>query len=174
MIGNQLAPLYGLKECVMEFPRDSSAFRQTFVEAIVGRPSNLLQAPLIGTPNHPQNSDSAKDMKPGRLEPGRSDTEIQTRAFFVPNAVVVARNNSKSIRPRTEVRIKSLAPSTGVLPVTIRALQLITEANPLRYRQAQGCVVNPHVTCASRQHYIHAKGEVFVTCSDRSHRNRRR
>src|ERR1700761_876276 len=113
-------------------------------------------------------------MEPGRLEPGRRDTEIQTRAFFVPNAVVVTRNHSKSIRPRTKVRIKGLAPSTGVLPVTIRALQLITEPNSLRYRQAQGGVVNPHITCTSWQHYIHAKGELFVTCSDRSHRDRRR
>ena len=47
MICNQLAPLYSLKECVMEFPCDASAFRQPFVEAGVGRPRDLPHAPLI-------------------------------------------------------------------------------------------------------------------------------
>src|ERR1700730_5813605 len=98
MICDQLAPLDGLNECVMEFSCDASAFRQPFVEAGANRSRDLLHAPLVEGPHYRQSCGGAKGAEPSGLKPSRSDTEIQGRAFFVPDAVIVARNYSKSIR----------------------------------------------------------------------------
>src|SRR5258705_10905080 len=125
-----------LQQCIVQFARDSrplvDARFQTHAE-LVGQ---LTSAQLIESPGQYQKGGHACQAKPDGLVPERCNAKGKNGALLVPDAVVIARDYLKLILARTQARIEGLSAGARILPVFIRAFQLVTEFNPLRYRKA--------------------------------------
>ncbi len=94
----------------MKIAGDSSTFRQSLIEAGADRFRNLPHSKTVDRPYDEDHDNGAQKPKPDRLEPGRRDAEVQSGSRFVPDAVVVARDDLKPIISGTKIAVESLAP----------------------------------------------------------------
>jgi hypothetical protein len=83
--------------------------------------------------------------EPSRLVPGGRDDEVQMRTLFIPDSVVIAGDHVKSVLIRRKVRIESLSPCAGVLPVCVNAFEFVTKKNSFGDGKAQSRIVELQV-----------------------------
>jgi hypothetical protein len=65
------------------------------------------------------------------------DDKVEGRSFFVPKAVIVARNHAEVISSWPTVTIKRLTPGSRFLPGCVEAVQPIAKEDLLRSGEAE-------------------------------------
>ena len=93
----------------------------------------------------------AEGAKPVRLVVRGSDGEIQLGRRFVPDAVTVGRDHAKGILPRRQIRVEGLPARTGIVPVTVIAVEPVTKLHFLRNRERRRRVINLQVPRMRRE-----------------------
>src|SRR5271154_7034297 len=86
-------------------------------------PPQSLHSELVQPPKECQKRSHVQQAEPNRLVPGGRDDEVQTRTLFIPDSVVIAGDHVKSVLARRKVRIESLSPCAGALPVGVDAFE---------------------------------------------------
>src|SRR5262245_15958121 len=116
----------------MQFQTDSSEPLQKCVVQLLSYSFAFLDLPFqlllysCGGPRHPEPVQSphrqcyghgAERGKPGGLMKGRENCKLDTVTFFVPNPIVVTRDDLESIFFWFEIWIRGLAARAGVHPI---------------------------------------------------------
>src|SRR5208282_4718669 len=105
----------------------------------------LTQAQLDERPDQYDDSSHAQSVEPICLIKGWRDRESHGRAGFIPDPVIVGTDHLEGEGARPEIRIKSLATPTRILPITIQTREPVTEAHVLRHHETPSRVFELHV-----------------------------
>src|SRR5208283_723008 len=120
--------LNGLQQIIVQLARDT----HTLIQAgLAGDLKLLLELPDTESVRRPQQhkrNGRANGPKPIRLVVRRSDGKIQLGSPTVPDAVTIACDHAKGIIPGRKVRVESLPAGAGVVPITVIAVDAVTES----------------------------------------------
>src|ERR1700722_2408700 len=75
--------------------------------------------------------------EPPRLPRCRLNLEADNPLRAIPFAIAIAGKKAKMVGARAQIGVNSFASSAGFTPLTVEALQKISETNPLRYGKAE-------------------------------------
>ncbi len=109
-----------LQQRVVEITCDTRSLADAFFQAHVELPGHLPQPQLIQRPQQCHKSCQAQRAEPIGLVPGRRNYKVQSRAFFVPHAAVVAGKDAKFVMLRRQVRVFNVANVCQLSPVDRR------------------------------------------------------
>src|ERR1700722_1531726 len=98
-----------------------------------------------------QEEDHTQSTKPFGLVEGRGDDKIEGCSCLVPDPVGIRRDYTKSIFPRTQVRIKSFATSVRVLPLSIMPVKPVAKLYLLGNEKTRRGVANLEITSQRRK-----------------------
>ena len=103
VVDNQLAALDRLEERVVKFPCQACPFCEALIEAGIDSSGDLSCPQSVKCPHDEGTEKSTENPEPVSLEPCRWDVEIQARAFFVPDAVVITRDHPETVAAWAEI-----------------------------------------------------------------------
>src|SRR5215469_6216967 len=135
-----------LRQSVVDFARDSIAFAEDGVELSLCAKQPQFQR---------QQDQSAEcqrhqQIEPYRLVEVRPQLELESRALFVPDAVVVGGLHAKRVAAGRNVRVVGSAARAGFPPVVVEAFEYVALADLLRRNEAQARVFELEVVVTSR------------------------
>ena len=105
------------------------------------------------------NEHRAERTKPVRLVVGRHDREFQFGCGFVPDSVAVRSHHAKCVFPGRQIRVKRLPARTGFAPITIVAVEPITEFHLLWISKGGRSVIDLQVARMRREPEVIDSGE---------------
>src|SRR5215469_8224486 len=100
----------------MQFAGNPGPLIDSGFECDAELPLKLSQPELMKRPKEQEKDAHTESQKPGCLKPSRRDNKVQTRALFIPDAIVIGGCDSKMVCAGTKSRIKRFATSASILP----------------------------------------------------------
>src|SRR5579872_5488804 len=126
----------------MNVAGNSRSFREPLFEPNVHLLRQLAEPQAMQAPKQKANSGRAQEPKRDGLIKRGLNGELAQSAGLVPNAVIVAGCDAKSVRIRGQVRVHCLAAYTGFLPSFVESIEHVTEPDFLGSGEAQRRVVD--------------------------------
>src|SRR5215203_3497562 len=141
-----------LEQGIVELLRDARAFGKARLETAVETRPHLPHAPAVSRSGEPHEGHGAQAEEPSRLVERGKDGEVQRRALFVPDAVVVGGHDVEAIAPGAQIGKQGLTACSGFLPAAaILSLEPITKSDLFRHGEAQGRVIDLEISREPRQ-----------------------
>jgi hypothetical protein len=134
----------------MDVPCQACSFRQSLVETRVESLRNLTKSKPESDPDRKDGGHHGQHDKRPRLVPGRGDDEVERRALFVPDAVIVRGDHVEAVRARPQVGVKRLTPASRFLPRVFPAFQPVSKPYFLRRDEAESRVIDLEVSSQGR------------------------
>src|SRR5208337_1339774 len=127
--------LQTLEQSIMELASDTGSFTHPCFDGRVEFPPKLPDAQLVGRPEQRQKEARAESAKPIRLVIRRSDEEIRLGGAFAPDAVAIRCDHAEVILAGRQIRVKRLPTRTGIVPVTVIAVETVAKFHFQRNRK---------------------------------------
>lgn len=135
----------------MQIPGEAAPLRQPLGIPLVETGCYLPLAPSVNAPEEAGQYRANHYKKPVGFIEHRGDAELECGSIVVPNAIVVARCDSKSVRPGREVCIRGCPSTYRPVPFTVIALELVPKEDALWRGEAEGGKSEVNVSCAGRE-----------------------
>src|SRR5271154_6565623 len=115
----------------MQFLSDAGALCHAFLEAGVDSGGDLADAEAVECRSQGNTAGEQKQAKPGGLEPGGRNPEVERGAGLVPNAIVVTGDGAETILAGTELGVVSLPARARILPSLVDTRELVSKQHAL-------------------------------------------
>ena len=140
-----------LQQSVVKLPRNPCALADARLQRHLELMMQLPDTPLVRRPQQCQEEHRAEGAKPVRLVVRRSDGEIQLGGAIVPDAVTIGCDHAKRILPGRQIRVERLPARTGVVPITVIAVEPVTKFHLLWNQKRGRSVINLQVPRMRRE-----------------------
>jgi len=124
----QQQSLEALQQRVVQLARDARPLTHARIERHVELAAQVSYAQEVKRPQQCHERQHTERAEPVRLPVRGCDGEIERRAFLVPDAAVVARDDAEAVGAGIEIGVERLPTIARVLPVGIAAFQPVAEA----------------------------------------------
>src|ERR1700721_412811 len=121
----------------MQLLSDTRAFGEPFLETHVQLLGQSMQVELVKREHQACEKHGQCRAEPPRLPRCRLNLEADDPLRAIPFAIAIAGKKAKMVGTRAQIGVNSFASSAGFTPLTVEALQKISETNPLRHGQAE-------------------------------------